>query len=585
MRRLTVGRIVAGGVAVLVLAAAGTGTAFAVTANSGSSYRTAVAAIGDVAETLALTGSVESAARRDQSFAVAGTVDAVDVTLGQHVDAGATLATIGTGDLQSALDAANDTLADAKQQLADDLEAQTSSSSSTSSGSTTTASTGSSPAGASSGTTVDTAALQQAAAAVQQRQQSLLAAITAAGTAVTQADTDRTAATTACSTVTDPTDPGYIDVSTLDPSDSGDQAALVAAQTALAACQAALATVATDQAAVQTAQAAVQTASQDLDTSITALQAAAQPVGTGTGNTGSGGTGSGGTGSNGASGASGGAQGAGATQTASTRTPSSADIVADRAAIDAAQSQVGIAQHDVDAHVLTAAISGTVAQIAVAVGDSVSAGSSSQVITILGDDGYVITTTVTLSQVAKVAVGQTATVELPALGTSYPGKVASVGVTNVATDSSTPSYDVTIAIDAGTDAIREGSAADVEVAVASVTGVLTVPLSAVTTSAGASTVELLQGGRTTTTKVAVGAVGDELAEIDSGLAAGDVVVIADLSEGVPSSTTSTTRGSGLTSLTGGGTTGFTGRGTGFTGTSGSFGGTGTGGTRGTGAGG
>ncbi len=58
------------------------------------------------------------------------------------------------------------------------------------------------------------------------------------------------------------------------------------------------------------------------------------------------------------------------------------------------------------------------------------------------------------------------------------------------------------------------------------------------TPAGAF-VTVLADGRTTRTRVGIGAVGPDYTQLTSGIEAGAVVVLADLSEAVPASSTTT----------------------------------------------
>jgi len=120
--------------AVVPVAIGGIVAATALTGASSSSaaYRTATVATGDVTQTLTATGAIESASRFDAGFQVGGTVESVEVEVGDAVAAGDLLATLDTSDLEDAVAQAEEALADAEETLADDLEAQTSSSSSSS---------------------------------------------------------------------------------------------------------------------------------------------------------------------------------------------------------------------------------------------------------------------------------------------------------------------------------------------------------------------------------------------------------------------------------------------------------------------
>ena len=74
--------------------------------------------------------------------------------------------------------------------------------------------------------------------------------------------------------------------------------------------------------------------------------------------------------------------------------------------------------------------------------------------------------------------------------------------------------------------------------------VLTVPTSAITTAGSRSTVTVLDGETTSLVTVTSGAVGVDRTEIVSGLTAGQLVVLADLNEAIPTATASTSARSG-----------------------------------------
>jgi membrane fusion protein, macrolide-specific efflux system len=75
---------------------------------------------GTIEQTVASSGTIEPASQASLSFAVSGTVTAVNVTAGQTVTAGQVLATVGTAALQDQLDSAQAQLAAAQDKLASD---------------------------------------------------------------------------------------------------------------------------------------------------------------------------------------------------------------------------------------------------------------------------------------------------------------------------------------------------------------------------------------------------------------------------------------------------------------------------------
>jgi hypothetical protein len=96
-----------------------------------------------------------------------------------------------------------------------------------------------------------------------------------------------------------------------------------------------------------------------------------------------------------------------------------------------------------------------------------------------------------------------------------------------------------------------GAGASVSITVGQVDGVLTVPSSAVKTVGSQSSVQVLTNGVPTTTAVTLGAIGNDLTQIVSGITAGQQVVIADLSAALPTATTTAAAGAGVVAGLGG----------------------------------
>jgi multidrug efflux pump subunit AcrA (membrane-fusion protein) len=226
-------------------------------------------------------------------------------------------------------------------------------------------------------------------------------------------------------------------------------------------------------------------------------------------------------------------------------TVTSETILADRAEIDAVEAALAVAKRDRTLATLTSPIAGEVVSVGLATGDAVSAASTDAAIRVQSSDGYVVDVSVPLAQIAGVEVGQSAKAVLAAFGAEYDGTVSSVGVQNVST-TSTPSYTVTVAVDAGDAQPRIGATTRLTITLAAAKDVLTVPISAVTRSGGSATVTVLSGDATKTVAVKLGAVGSERVEITDGLSAGDRVVLADLTKSVLDEDSSSSTGlSGL----------------------------------------
>ncbi|MFF1530661.1 biotin/lipoyl-binding protein [Cellulomonas sp. NPDC058312] len=573
-RRVRRRRLVVGGVATaLVLVLVGGGVALAVGGSTDAGYRTATAAPGTVAQTIDATGTVASASRSDRAFSVAGTVAAVDVAVGDTVTAGQVLATLDTTALAEAVDEAEQAVADAQQQLEDDIDSQTATSTSSSASAGTSTGTAT-PSGASAGTGSTTAsgtavpggsstpdptadpAVDEAVAAVTSAQQALLtqyaaaqealatgSAASSAATAACQALLDLTADGTSTETTTEPTDPATDP--TADPTDGATDGAGSTTAADLVACQDAIAAVQTAQAAVDAAQASLMTLVTELDSAVTAarqaLTGASSPAATTpttpstttpstttpttttpatTAPTTSTGT---------ASAPAASTTSATGVAGAGTTVASAADLLADQAAIDQAQAQLAVAQSRLGLVDLTSPIAGTVAAVSIAAGDDVEAQSTSAVITVIGADGYTVSTTVPLAQVDLVEVGQEVAVQVGSSDEDLTGTVTGIGVLNASTTSADPSYTVDIALDPAAVSLFDGSSAQVSIAVAAADETLTVPSSAVHLDGTTATVQVLRDGAVTDVEVQRGAVGSERTEIVSGLDEGDEVVLADLS--------------------------------------------------------
>ena len=134
-------------------------------------------------------------------------------------------------------------------------------------------------------------------------------------------------------------------------------------------------------------------------------------------------------------------------------------------------------------------------------------------------------------------------------------RLAQIGIMNTTRGSAT-SYPVKILLNTTSAKLYDGSGATVSITTDSMSNVLTVPSSAVHRLGAFSTVERYANGTVTAQRVTVGATGSDRTQIVSGLTAGDRVVLATVSEPLPTDSTSTSRlRVGGTSLTGGGFSG------------------------------
>ena len=561
-RRVTRG-LVAGG---LVASLAVGGVALAAAREPADRYRTALATTASAEQTIDAVGTVASAARADASFSVGGTVGTVDVAVGDTVAAGDLLATLDAGGLEDALEQAESELADAEQTLEDDLESQTATTTSSSSSDTASApdtSTSGSPSATpttdptdpAGGPSAEEPAVTAAIAAVATAQADLLAQYEVVSAALEVSRRSLATSQSVCEvflSIGVPVDP-------VDPADPADPADPVddPATEALTACQAALAVVLTDQEAVDAAQVTLLDLAATLDEAVTAARAALTAAAHDA-SSGSGSTPSTSTPASSVTAATASTPSASSTQSGSlsqsgaeTSVASAADILADRAAIDLAAANVEIARAELGMVSLTSPIAGTVAAVSIAAGDAVTASSTTAVITILGDQGHTVTTTLSLPVIDTVEVGQSVEMAVASTDEALTGQVSSVGILNVST-SSTPAYTVVISVDATQARLFDGASAQIVISVGGNEETLTVPTSAVHVDGTAVTVTVLRDGAPLDVAVQTGAVGSELTEILSGLEVGDEVVLADLTQALISDGTQTD--SGLSGLSGSGET-------------------------------
>jgi multidrug efflux pump subunit AcrA (membrane-fusion protein) len=239
--------------------------------------------------------------------------------------------------------------------------------------------------------------------------------------------------------------------------------------------------------------------------------------------------------------------------------PSADQLVADQAAVDAAQAQVVAATQSLAAATIVSPIDGTVATVGLTVGQQVAAQSATASVVVAGQGGYEIATSVNVANIANVKLGDPATIVPDGTSQSLNGQVVWIGVA-ATTSGSTTTYPVVIGFAAPSTGLGNGASAAVTIQTAQVTQALTVPTSAVHTTGAFHTVTTLTNGKTGNVGVQIGAVGQDRTQITSGLQAGQLVVVADLNAPLPSANSPTTGTLGRTGLGGAGGAGFGGGG-------------------------
>lgn len=268
-------------------------------------------------------------------------------------------------------------------------------------------------------------------------------------------------------------------------------------------------------------------------------------------------------------------------------TPSEATIAQDKAAVSQAQATVVSDEKALDATVLKSPVYGTVTAVSGAVGDTVggsgssvsngaaNASSSSSSTSALGGTGgngngasdssssSTFATIETLNRLqvvsgfaeadaTKLAVGQPATITFPALtDVEVAGKVTAISSTSTVV-SNVVTYNATIALVNPPEDVLEGMTANVAVVVDTRSHVLELPSSAITTNGTVSTVQLLQDGTTSTSRIQTGIVGDSSTQITGGVSLGDVVIVPTVAVSAATTTGGTGGAGGAGGLFGGG---------------------------------
>lgn len=537
------------GLAALILAGIVAGvTLWATGASGATGYRLAVVSTATVRQTLGVAGTADPVNQGTADFQVAGTVSGVNVTVGQEVTAGQSLAVLDTTTLAQNVSSAQSTLTSAQAKLAEDESSQssgTSTSSSAGSGSTSGGSGSSSPGTGSSTANVATTAFVTAASTgptLAQAQQAVVAAQQTADADAATAAAAFAQAQSACAgtgTTTSTTTPSSTTTTTSPGSDP------TACTTALSQSLAAQQQVATDQKAVASA-----------ETTLAQVLASTSPSGSTGGTGGTGGTGSTGASGSGSSsssgstsrtgtgtGASGGTAttgGSGTSGSSGTASNSAQQLASDQAAIDSATAALIEAQQSLAAAQLTSPLTGTVASVTLTVGQTVTAGSTSDAITIINSGSYQATGSLTSTQAAEVKVGDQALVTVNGMSGTLAGTVTRVGPVDASSSSYT--YPLIVLLSGGSHGIAAGSTAQVQVVLHEVNNTRAVPTSAVHTVGNNSYVYVPESGQEARKKISVGVVGSVYTQVTGGITNGTSVILANMSEAVPSSSTSSSTG-------------------------------------------
>lgn len=190
-------------------------------------------------------------------------------------------------------------------------------------------------------------------------------------------------------------------------------------------------------------------------------------------------------------------------------------VSSQRASVDDLKAQIGSAT-------LTAPVDGTVTGVNVVEGLVAPSGDA----VVIDTTALEVTADVVESDLASMAIGQTATVSISAVDVDVTGTVTAIAPTTTgSTTGGVVSYPVTVSLDDVPAAVRPGMTADITITIDSAKNVLAVPSTALRGGNGAYTVLVLGAdGEPSAQSVEVGLIASDLAEITSGLTEGQQVV-------------------------------------------------------------
>lgn len=512
-------------------------------------YRTATASTRDVQETLAEVGTVAAVKQARVSFPVSGTVESIDVEVGEAIEAGERLASLDPEALERGVTAAKSTLAQAELTLERALNGedprgggpagvtlQAAAAATPAPASSSAPSAGSSPTTASSSVDQDIRLSQQEVLNAQRAvdaalldAQEALASATSICDSMNSSSSDDTSSqdASADASMESTGEPGS-DTATSSPSPEATASPSTSESTAASTtessdgvgpCRDALQAVLDAQRSADLQQDALVSASESLDgllsrkaTELSQAKAADDPQ-----------------------------PASGAATDNATYTPTSEELASYQKAIDAAEVDVAVADQSLRQATIHTPVSGTVKDIDIQEGDDVSAGDDASSILIVGDGGYEITAMVGVTDLPDVEVGQDATVTPDDGSQSLTGSLTIIGLASESSSGST-SYPVTISIDGDARELRNGSTVSVSIVTGGASGVLAVPTSAVRVDNGRAMVTVIEGGDTRRVSVEVGVVGAAWTQITSGLNDGQEVILADLTEALPGTATEAGQG-------------------------------------------
>ena len=205
--------------------------------------------------------------------------------------------------------------------------------------------------------------------------------------------------------------------------------------------------------------------------------------------------------------------------------PKPADVAGAYAGVSSAQVAVETAQNNLANATLRAPAPGVVATLTGQVGESASGTAASPFLSIANVTTLQLHGTVGEGDVAKLRLGQVATVTVDAVAAGkMTGKVT--GIDPVATiQQGVPVYGVDITVDVPDAGVRPGMSGTANVILVSRANVLTIPNLAIRTTAGKRGVQVMRDGKAVDAEVVLGIATDSVTEVVSGLEEGELVVL------------------------------------------------------------
>lgn len=204
---------------------------------------------------------------------------------------------------------------------------------------------------------------------------------------------------------------------------------------------------------------------------------------------------------------------------------SSASYRTAQAQVETVRAEVSIARANLANASLYAPMNGVIASKSKSIGEGVTA--TDQIYYILGEGGLEVSANIPEVDIAKVAVGNPATVTLDAYGDEVPFSVmiSSIDPAETVIDG-VATYKTTFTFDAADERIRSGMTANIVVSTQRRENVLVVPFRATSLKDGRRIVRLVSGEEYVDAEVKLGLRGnDGNIEVLSGLSEGDIVVI------------------------------------------------------------